>query len=140
MQHIRGISRNQMTIDSLESSISANNPIRFIDAFVEHIDLKALGFEVQTLKTEGRPSFDTKIFLKLYLYGYLNGLRSSRKLEKQCLRNLKLQFSFVDEQSVHGYSKSAYQFQKKQIKTNWKTTPKKKRILNPLNIPQLNLR
>jgi transposase len=82
MQHITGISRNQMTIASLESSISTDNPIRFIDAFVEHIDLKALGFEVQTLKTEGRPSFDTKIFLKLYLYGYLNGLRSSRKLEK----------------------------------------------------------
>jgi transposase len=42
----------------------------------------ALGFKIQTLKTEGRPSFDTKVFLKIYLYGYLNGLRSSRKLEK----------------------------------------------------------
>ena len=82
MQHIRGISRNQITIDSLESSISANNPIRFIDAFVGHIDLKALGFEVQTLKTEGRPSFDSKILLKLYLYGYFKGRSSSRKLEK----------------------------------------------------------
>lgn len=92
MQHITGISRNQMTIASLESSISADNPIRFIDAFVEHIDLKALGFEVQTLKTEGRPSFDTKIFLKLYLYGYLNGLRSSRKLEKECIRNIEMQW------------------------------------------------
>ena len=60
MQHITGISRNQMTISSLESSISADNPIRFIDDFVGHIDLKALGFKVQTLKTEGRPSFDTK--------------------------------------------------------------------------------
>ena len=92
MQHITGISRNQMTIASLESSISTDNPIRFIDAFVEHIDLKALGFEVQTLKTEGRPSFDTKIFLKLYLYGYLNGLRSSRKLEKECIRNIEMQW------------------------------------------------
>ncbi len=74
-----------MTIASLESSIASDNPILFIDAFVENIDLKALGFEVQTLKTECRPSFDTKIFLKLYLYGYLNGLRSSRKLEKEWL-------------------------------------------------------
>jgi transposase len=41
----------------------------------------ALGFKIQTLKTEGRPSFDTKVFLKIYLYGYLNGLR--RKLEKK---------------------------------------------------------
>ena len=75
MQLITRISRNQMTIASLESSISTDNPIRFIDAFVDNIDLEALGFEVQTLKTEGRPSFDSKIFLKLYLYGYLNGLR-----------------------------------------------------------------
>ena len=50
-----------MTFSSLEHSISFDNPIRFIDAFVEHIDLEALAFVVQTLKTEGRPSFDTKI-------------------------------------------------------------------------------
>ena len=67
MQHITGISRNQMTIASLESSISADNPIRFIDAFVDNIDLKAVAFEMQTLKTEGRLSFESKIFLKLYL-------------------------------------------------------------------------
>ena len=92
MQHITGIPRNQMTFGSLEDNIATDNPIRFIDAFVENIALKALGFEVQTLKTEGRPSFNTKIFLKLYLYGYLNGLRSSRKLEKECLRNLEMQW------------------------------------------------
>lgn len=92
MQHITGIPRNQMSFSSLEDSISATNPIRFIDAFVEHIDLKTLGFVVQTLKKEGRPSFDTKIFLKLYLYGYLNGLRSSRKLEKEGLRNTEIQW------------------------------------------------
>ena len=51
MQHITGISRNQMTIASLEDTISLDNPIRFIDAFVEHLELKALGFEVQTLKS-----------------------------------------------------------------------------------------
>ena len=71
-----------MTFASLESAISVDNPIRFIDAFVENIDLKAVSFEVQTLKTEGRPSFDSKIFLNLYLYDYFNGIRSLRKLEK----------------------------------------------------------
>ena len=81
-----------MTFASLETSISGDNPIRFIDAFVDNINLKTLGFAVQTLKTEGRPSFDTKIFLKLYLYGYLNGLRSSRKLEKECVRNTEMQW------------------------------------------------
>ena len=83
MQHITGISRQQMRFSSLEDTISPDNQVRFIDAFVEYIDLSKLDFAVKTLKTEGRSSFDTKIFIKLYLYSYLNGLRSSRKLEKQ---------------------------------------------------------
>jgi transposase len=53
-----------------------NNPVRFVDAFVDALSLVALGFKIQTLKA-GRPSFDTKVFLKIYLYGYLNGVRSS---------------------------------------------------------------
>ncbi|MEC5158622.1 IS1182 family transposase [Chryseobacterium sp. MP_3.2] len=92
MQHITGIARNQMVFTSLEDSISEDNSVRFVDAFVENIDLKALGFVLQTLKTEGRPSFNTQTFLKIYLYGYLNGLRSSRKLEKECVRNIELQW------------------------------------------------
>jgi transposase len=82
MQHITGIPRNQMVFSSLEDTISPNNPVRFVDAFVDALSLVALGFKIQTLKAEGRPSFDTKVFLKIYLYGYLNGVRSSRKLEK----------------------------------------------------------
>lgn len=92
MQHITGIPRNQMYFSSLEDSILEDNPIRFIDFFVESISLEALDFEVQTLKSEGRPSYNSKIFLKLYLYSYLNGLRSSRKLEKECVRNIELQW------------------------------------------------
>jgi transposase len=92
MQHITGIPRNQIFFSSLEDTISLDNPIRFIDAFAEAVALKSLGFEVQTLKTEGRPSYNTKVFLKIYLYGYLNGLRSSRKLEKECVRNIELQW------------------------------------------------
>ena len=81
MQHISGTSRQQLQISSLEDKIASDNPIRFIEAFVEHISLEALGFTVQTVKSY-RPSFDTKLFLKIYFYGYLNGHRSSRKLEK----------------------------------------------------------
>ena len=92
MQHITGIPRNQMRFTSLEDSISQENPVRFIEAFVENISLKTLGFSLQTIKAEGRPSFNSKVFLKIYLYGYLNGLRSSRKLEKECFRNLELQW------------------------------------------------
>lgn len=90
MQHITGIPRNQIRFSSIEDSISMENPIRFVDAFVEALDLKGLEFKVKTIKAEGRPSFDTKLFLKLYLYGYLNGLRSSRRLEKECVRNIEL--------------------------------------------------
>ncbi|WP_246012397.1 hypothetical protein [Chryseobacterium salivictor] len=57
MQHITGIARNQMIFTSFEERISEDNSVRFIDAFVENINLKALGFELQTLKMEGRPSF-----------------------------------------------------------------------------------
>jgi transposase len=76
MQDITGISRQQLRFSSLEDTISPDNQVRFIDAFVEYIDLFKLDFAVKALKTEGRPGFNSKVFLKIYLYGYLNGLRS----------------------------------------------------------------
>ncbi|WP_234364025.1 transposase [Lunatibacter salilacus] len=60
------------------------------DAFVEMLVLPKLGFAVSEVKTEGRPAFNPKVFLKLYLYGYLNGMRSSRKLEKGTVRNVEV--------------------------------------------------
>ncbi|WP_163401541.1 transposase, partial [Flavobacterium fluviatile] len=87
-----GISRHQMSFSSLEDTILPDNPVRFIDAFAEAIALDSLGFEVRKIKTEGRPGFDARIFVKIYLYGYLNGVRSSRKLEKECIRNIELQW------------------------------------------------
>ena len=92
MQHITGIARNQMVFSSLEDTILPDNPVRFIDAFVEALSIRAMGFTVQTIKTEGRPSYNSNLFLKIYLYGYLNGLRSSRKLEKECTRDIELQW------------------------------------------------
>ena len=92
MQHIQWISRNQLQVSSMEDTIAADNPVRFIDAFVNSIDLEEIGFTLKLLKTEGRPSFATPVFLKIYLYGYLNGIRSSRRLEKDCLRNIEMQW------------------------------------------------
>ena len=92
MQFIQGIPRNQLQIVSLEDKISSDNPVRFIDAFVGYIGLEKIGFSPKILKTEGRPSFDMKVFLKLYLYGYLNGIRSSRRLEKESQRNIEVQW------------------------------------------------
>ena len=67
MQHIAGLSRQQLQISSLKDKIALDNPVRFIEAFVEYISLETLGFTVQTIKTKGRPNFDTKLFLKIYL-------------------------------------------------------------------------
>jgi transposase len=57
---------------------------------VEQLELEKIGFEIAPLKTECRPAFNPKVYLKLYFYGYLNGLRSSRKLEKEAIRNVEL--------------------------------------------------
>ena len=55
-----------------------------------------LGFPFQTIKKEGRPSYNNQLFLKIYLYGYLNGIRSSRKVERECVRNIELQWLLED--------------------------------------------
>ena len=96
MEHISGIFRQQLQISSLEDKIALDNPVRFIEAFVEYISLEALGFTVQTIKSEMRPSFNAKLFLKIYVYGYLSGLRSSRKLKKECVLNIELQWLLID--------------------------------------------
>ena len=92
MDFIQSQQRNQIEFFSLEDNIDKQNPVRFIDAFVERMELDKLGFEVNTIKTEGRPGFNSKVFLKLYFYGYLNGIRSSRRLEKECERNIEFQW------------------------------------------------
>ncbi len=82
MGYIAGLAREQLILfpESLDEYITADNPVRFIDAWVDSLDLAALGFS-QTLPAEtGRPGYDPRAILKLYLYGYLNRMRSSRKL------------------------------------------------------------
>ncbi len=89
MQHITGTDRNQTSFTTLETQIAANNPVRVIEAFAEKLDLQKMHFNTQ-IKAEGRRPFHPKMFLKLYLYGYLNRVRSSRKLETECRRNIEL--------------------------------------------------
>jgi transposase len=96
MQHITGISRQQLHFSSLEDFISADNQVRFIDAFVMYLDFTKLGFTAKTIKSQGRPSYDSKVFLKIYLYGYLNGIRSSRILEKESFRNIEMKWLLED--------------------------------------------
>ena len=92
MQHISPKNRQQIEFTSLEDLIETDNVVRFIDAFVDKLELDKLGFTLNTIKKEGRPSYNSPLFLKLYIYGYLNGIRSSRKLERECARNIELQW------------------------------------------------
>jgi transposase len=74
---------------SLEDYVDADNTARVIEAFVEALDLSALDFAVQPAAT-GRPSYHPAMMLKLYIYGYLNRIQSSRRLERECQRNVEL--------------------------------------------------
>lgn len=91
MQYIRGTDRKQAVLfpRSLDEIIDVDNDVRLIDLFVESIDLSQFSFHLKS-STEGRPPYDPKDLLKLYIYGYLNSLRSSRALERECKRNVEV--------------------------------------------------
>ena len=92
MDFIAGADRQQpMLLPAMvEDYVSPDAEVRVIDAFVASLDMRSLGFERFTPATTGRPGYDPRDMLRLYLYGYLNGLRSSRRLEKACHTNLEL--------------------------------------------------
>lgn len=91
MQYIQGNNRNQAVLfpKCLDDLVDQDNEARVIDLFVESINLEDFKFIVNR-NTEGRPSYNPKDLLKLYIYGYLNSMRSSRVLEKECHRNIEV--------------------------------------------------
>ena len=91
MGFVQGIQREQMVMfpELLDDYIADDNPVRFIDAFVDSLDLRALGFERAVPKETGRPPYHPGDLLKLYVYGYLNRIRSSRRLEREAQRNVE---------------------------------------------------
>jgi len=91
-RYIGGSNRHQSYFSTLDDQVEATNAVRLIDAFIDKLDLLQLGFGSMVHKSEGRPPYAPQILLKLYLYGYLNKIRSSRKLEKECSRNIELQW------------------------------------------------
>lgn len=70
--------------------VGEDNPVRVVDAFVDALDLAALGFDGVVPEETGRPSYHPATILKIYIYGYLNQVQSSRGLERECHRNLEL--------------------------------------------------
>jgi transposase len=92
MAHITGHDRSQTLLlpESLDDYVGPDNPVRFIDAFVDGLDLAAAGFAVVEPKQTGRPGYAPADLLKLYVYGYLNRVRSSRRLEAETHRNIEV--------------------------------------------------
>ena len=89
MHHVKSEPRNQMQIYCLDQMVDPNSFVRIIDFFVDSIDLKSFGFKHVTLKFEGRPPIHPAQLLKLLIYGYRYGVRSSRKLEREATLNIE---------------------------------------------------
>jgi transposase len=92
MAHISGHDRSQTLLfpESVDDYVDPDNPVRFIDAFVDGLDLTAAGFVGVEPKATGRPGYAPADLLKLYIYGYLNRVRSSRRLEAETCRNIEV--------------------------------------------------
>src|SRR5260221_9619376 len=89
---VEGLDRGQSTLfpERLEDLVGEDNAVRVIDVFVEEIDLAELGFSGVDPEATGRPSYHPSVLLKLYIYGYLNRVQSSRRLEREAGRNVEV--------------------------------------------------
>ena len=89
---VEGADRSQLTLlpECLEDWVSDDNAVHVIDGFVEALDLHGMGFERAIAKETGRPSYHPAVLLKLYIYGYLNRVQSSRRLEREACRNVEM--------------------------------------------------
>jgi transposase len=89
---VEGVDRKQGTLfpEQLEDFVSEDNPVRVVEAFVEALDLGGLGFSGVDPAATGRPSYRPSVLLKLYIYGYLNRVQSSRRLEREAGRNVEV--------------------------------------------------
>ena len=92
MEFIAGLDRAQYTcyMGCLDDAVFENNPVRFIDAYVDRLDMAGLCFQSNEPQDTGRPAYDPRDLLKLYIYGYFNRVRSTRNLERECYRNIEV--------------------------------------------------
>jgi transposase len=89
---VEGQDRSQVTLlpECLDDFVGPDNPVRVVDVFVDELDLASLGFDGTTPATTGRPAYKPAVLLKVYIYGYFNRVQSSRRLERECQRNVEL--------------------------------------------------
>ncbi len=89
---VQGEARTQMSLlpECLDDFVSEDNPVRVVEAFIDALNLEKLGFAGVVPQETGRPAYHPSVMLKIYLYGYLNRVHSSRRLERECQRNVEL--------------------------------------------------
>lgn len=97
MNYKEGTKRHQIVLypEFLDEIVGEENPVRIIDAYVEHLDVEECGFQRPELRT-GTPPYRAEVLIKLYIYGHINKLRTSRILESECCRNLELRWLLED--------------------------------------------
>ena len=112
--------RGQSTLfpERLDDFVTEDNPVRVIDVFVEELDLRALGFEGVDPQATGRPAYHPATLLKIYIYGNLHRIQSSRRLEREAQRNVELMWLTErlapDFKTIAGYStQTGHPFQRK---------------------------
>jgi transposase len=90
MAYVEGVVRNQIILfpEAIDDYIEEDNPVQFVDVFVDGLDLRELGFKHSELEATGHPPYNPADMLKLYIYGYLNRVRSSRSLERRPIETL----------------------------------------------------
>src|SRR6202045_1851496 len=89
---VEGCNRRQIALlpDCLDDYVTQDSPVRVVDVFIDELDLAALGFTGVVPEATGRPSYHPSTLLKIYLYGYLNQVQSSRRLEREAQRNIEV--------------------------------------------------
>ena len=99
---VAGADRSQSTLlpESLDDWVDESNPVRVIDAFVDALNVAELGFDGVEPAATGRPSYHPSSLLKLYIYGYLNRVQSSRRLEREAGRNLEVMWLLGPQRSL----------------------------------------
>lgn len=123
MKFIQGHNRTQTHLFpiSLDQSIDPDNEVRILDFFVDSLVLKDFGFKVEFIEN-GRPAYHPSDLLKLYIYGYLNKMRSSRDLEKACKRNIEVMWLLKNLQPDHNTISNFRRDNPKAIKKVFRST------------------
>jgi len=123
MKYVKGYDRSQIALipTSLEDSIDGDNEVRIIDLFVDSLDLEKMGFRLD-FGENGRPAYHPSDLLKLFIYGYLNKIRSSRHLEKECKRNIELMWLLKSLTPDHNTISNFRRDNQKAIRSVFKST------------------